>query len=87
MACYAQGELKANICCVELTIVIAGRAGWELPICDCSPDIAVIDLSLPDISGMELARQVDRQCSQVKIIVLTVVHEDRAYIIRFAALN
>jgi hypothetical protein len=36
---------------------------------------------------MELARQVDRQCSQVKIIVLTVVHEDRAYIIRFAALN
>jgi DNA-binding NarL/FixJ family response regulator len=35
---------------------------------------------------MELARQVGRQCSQVKIIVLT-VHEDRAYFIRFAALN
>ena len=27
-------------------------------ICECAPDIAVIDLSLPDISGMELARQV-----------------------------
>ena len=48
-------------------------------ICDCSPDIAVIDLSLPDISGMELARQVTRQCPDVKIIVLT-VHEDRAYV-------
>jgi DNA-binding NarL/FixJ family response regulator len=48
-------------------------------ICDCSPDIAVIDLSLPDISGMELARQVGRQCPEVKIIALT-VHEDRAYI-------
>ena len=26
-------------------------------ICECAPDIAVIDLSLPDISGMELARR------------------------------
>ena len=48
-------------------------------ICDCSPDIAVIDLSLPDISGMELARQVSRRCPDVKIIALT-VHEDRAYV-------
>lgn len=48
-------------------------------ICDSSPDIAVIDLSLPDISGMELARQIRRQCPDVKIIALT-VHEDRAYV-------
>jgi DNA-binding NarL/FixJ family response regulator len=55
-----------------------GSAGLKT-ICDCSPDIAVIDLSLPDISGMELARQVTRRCPDVKIIVLT-VHEDRAYV-------
>jgi DNA-binding NarL/FixJ family response regulator len=42
-------------------------------------DIAVIDLSLPDISGMELARQIRRQCPHVKVIALT-VHEDRAYV-------
>src|SRR5262245_16288125 len=48
-------------------------------ICDSSPDIAVIDLSLPDISGMELARQIRRHCPDVKIIALT-VHEDRAYV-------
>lgn len=48
-------------------------------ICDCSPDIAVIDLSLPDISGMELARQIRKQCPHVKVIALT-VHEDRAYV-------
>lgn len=46
---------------------------------DSSPDIAVIDLSLPDISGMELARQIRRQFPDVKIIALT-VHEDRAYV-------
>ena len=39
----------------------------------------MIDLSLPDISGMELARRVTRRCPEVKIIALT-VHEDRAYI-------
>ena len=55
-----------------------GAAGLKA-ICDCAPDIAVIDLSLPDISGMELARRVTKQCPDVKIIVLT-VHEDRAYV-------
>jgi DNA-binding NarL/FixJ family response regulator len=50
-----------------------------IAICDSSPDIAVIDLSLPDFSGIELARRVSRQCPGVKIIALT-VHEDRAYV-------
>jgi DNA-binding NarL/FixJ family response regulator len=48
-------------------------------ICECSPDIAVIDLSLPDMSGMELARRLSKLCPDVKIIALT-VHEDRAYV-------
>jgi DNA-binding NarL/FixJ family response regulator len=48
-------------------------------ICECAPDIAVIDLSLPDISGMELARRISKRCPEVKIIALT-VHEDRAYV-------
>ncbi|MGY3608398.1 MULTISPECIES: response regulator [unclassified Bradyrhizobium] len=53
-------------------------AGLEI-ICERCPDIAVIDLSLPDMSGMELARRVSGRCPQVKIVVLT-VHEDRAYV-------
>jgi DNA-binding NarL/FixJ family response regulator len=55
-----------------------GATGLKV-ICESAPDIAVIDLSLPDISGMELARRVSRRCPEVKIIALT-VHEDRAYV-------
>ena len=55
-----------------------GATGLQA-ICECAPDIAVIDLSLPDFSGMELARQVGKRCPKVKIIALT-VHEDRAYV-------
>jgi DNA-binding NarL/FixJ family response regulator len=55
-----------------------GAAGLKI-ICESSPDIAVVDLSLPDMQGMELVRRVRKHCPTVKIIVLT-VHEDRAYI-------
>ena len=55
-----------------------GAAGLKA-ICECSPNIAVIDLSLPDFSGMELARRLGKRCPEVKIIALT-VHEDRAYV-------
>ena len=55
-----------------------GVAGLKI-ICESSPDIAVIDLSLPDMRGTELVRKVRKHCPDVKIIVLT-VHEDRAYV-------
>jgi DNA-binding NarL/FixJ family response regulator len=45
------------------------------------PDIAVIDISLPELSGLELARRVATQCPAVKLLALT-VHEDRAYVQR-----
>ena len=43
------------------------------------PDVAVIDLSIPDLNGLELARQVAATCPEVKLLALT-VHEDRAYV-------
>jgi len=64
---------------VELVGEANTGAGGLKAICECSPDIAVIDLSLPDFSGMELARRLSKRCPEVKIIALT-VHEDRAYV-------
>jgi DNA-binding NarL/FixJ family response regulator len=43
------------------------------------PDVAVLDISLPDINGIELARRVAEACPAVRMLALT-VHEDRAYV-------
>jgi DNA-binding NarL/FixJ family response regulator len=45
------------------------------------PDVAVIDISMPDVNGIELARDVVRSFGRVRLLVLT-VHEDRAYVQR-----
>jgi DNA-binding NarL/FixJ family response regulator len=43
------------------------------------PDVAVIDISLPDLNGVDLARRIAISAPSVKLLVLT-VHEDRAYV-------
>jgi DNA-binding NarL/FixJ family response regulator len=44
-----------------------------------TPDIAILDISLPGISGLEVARTVSAQLPQVRLLALT-VHEDHAYV-------
>jgi DNA-binding NarL/FixJ family response regulator len=65
----------------EITIIgeaTTGKAAIEL-IQQTLPDIAIIDISLPDISGLDIARYVAETCPAVKLLALT-VHEDRAYV-------
>ena len=55
-----------------------GTAALRL-ILDTSPDVAVIDISLPDLNGLDLARRLAEACPSVRLLALT-VHEDRAYV-------
>ncbi len=48
-------------------------------ITDTIPDIAVIDISLADISGIEIAERLMRAGSPVRLLALS-VHEDSAYV-------
>jgi DNA-binding NarL/FixJ family response regulator len=43
------------------------------------PDIAVLDISLPVIGGIELAHRIADRVPSVRMLALT-VHEDRAYV-------
>src|SRR5689334_24410447 len=37
----------------------------------CSPDIAVLDISMPLLNGMEAARQIKKDRPKTKVIMLT----------------
>lgn len=55
-----------------------GKAAIRM-IASSAPDIAVMDISLPDINGIDLAVQLAETSPGVKLLALS-VHEDRAYV-------
>lgn len=63
----------------------SGAAALDL-ICHLKPDVAVFDISMPDLSGVALAEQAAERCPDVKLLALT-VHEDRAYVQRLLQLG
>lgn len=65
----------------DLTVVghaTTGLAALAL-IVDTRPDVAVIDISMPDFGGIELARRVLLDCPAVRLLALT-IHEDQPYL-------
>jgi len=41
------------------------------------PDVALIDLGLPDIPGVEVIKRISEKCSGTELLVLTVYNDDR----------
>ena len=46
---------------------------------EVQPDVAVVDISMPEMNGILLSRRLLEQFPDLKILVLT-LHEDRAYV-------
>src|SRR5689334_1931162 len=55
-----------------------GIAALKL-ICEMRPDLAIIDISMPELNGIALARRLSSEAPSVKIMVLT-LYEDRAFL-------
>src|SRR5690348_3475218 len=53
---------------------------------ELDPDVMVLDLSLPGISGVCVAQTLRTQCPTCKVLVLS-VHDDRAYLLRLLELG
>ena len=46
---------------------------------DLRPDVAVLDLSMPGMNGIDVARRLLEACPDCRVVILT-VHEDGAYL-------
>ncbi len=45
------------------------------------PDVAVVDISMPDIDGLEVTAQLKHYCPEIPVLILT-MHEEDQYVIR-----
>lgn len=57
----------------------SGREGLEKAV-QLNPDVAVVDISLPDTTGMELARKIRRQTPKTRVMILS-MHSKIDYIV------
>jgi len=46
---------------------------------EVKPDVAVVDVSMPELNGIVLSRRLATECPSVRVLLLT-LHEDRAYL-------
>ena len=64
------------------SIEIAGEAsngGEALQLIhDLKPDIALLDIDMPELSGLDVARKVKKENLKTKIVILT-IHKDKEY--------
>lgn len=44
------------------------------------PDVLVVDMMMPGINGLEVARQIGRRCPSTKVVILS-MHNNEAYVV------
>lgn len=74
----------------EADITVVGEAGNGLETCELAhtlqPDILVLDLSMPGLSGMECTARLKEELPEMRILILT-MYDDVDYLRRILALG
>ncbi len=68
-----------------LELVAAARSAAEARAADTQPDVAVVDLELPDGDGIELGAALKHRWAGLKVVMLTMHADDHAVIRSLAA--
>jgi DNA-binding NarL/FixJ family response regulator len=65
----------------DLALVAAARTATEALAADAEPDVALLDLHLPDGDGIALGAELKRRRPQLRVVVFT-MHADDQFVIR-----
>jgi two-component system response regulator NreC len=70
----------------DFEIVGEAGSGWEAlrAVAETHPDIVLMDIGLPDISGIEAAAEIKRLRPETAVVALT-IHEDEEYFFKMLA--
>ena len=65
---------------IDMAIVAEAGSGQEAleVVEECDPDLVVMDLTLPDISGIEVTRRIKQRHPDLAVVALT-IHEDEQH--------
>lgn len=65
----------------ELELVGEAAGGFEAidKVAETSPDVLLLDLSMPDLDGIEVTRRIKPLFPELRILILT-IHEDEALV-------
>jgi DNA-binding NarL/FixJ family response regulator len=55
-----------------------GREALEL-ICKHRPDVALLDIAMPGLSGLEVAKRVAQECPKTRVVILS-MHADASHV-------
>jgi DNA-binding NarL/FixJ family response regulator len=59
---------------------VNGEQAWQRA-CELTPDVLLLDISMPGVGGADATERITKDCPQVKVVILT-MHEERGYVTR-----
>lgn len=62
-----------------------GLDAWE-QVRDCAPDLVIMDISMPQMNGIQATAQIKQACPAVQVLVLS-VHDDTSYLRQLLAVG
>jgi DNA-binding NarL/FixJ family response regulator len=71
-------------------MVVIGEAGdgamaWQA-VQDCRPDVVIMDISMPEMNGIQATERLKQVCPEAKVLVLS-VHDDTSYLRQMLAVG